>query len=45
MSLETGIPAQSFEEMDVRMFKTYLMAMKDRAKEMNNATGSRGVRR
>jgi hypothetical protein len=45
MSLETGIPAQSFEEMDVRMFKTYLMAMKDRAKEMNNATGSRRVRR
>ena len=37
MSLETGIPAQSFIEMDVRMFKTYLMAMKDRAKEMNDA--------
>jgi hypothetical protein len=45
MSLETGIPAQSFEEMDVRMFKTYLMAMKDRAKEMKNAASSRGARR
>ena len=43
MSLETGIPAQSFIEMDVRMFKTYLMAMKDRAKEIDNA--NRGKRR
>jgi len=39
--LETGIPAQSFIDMDVRMFKTYLMAMKDRAKEMNNANGTK----
>ena len=43
MSLETGIPAQSFIEMDVRMFKTYLMAMKDRSKEIDNA--NRGKRR
>jgi hypothetical protein len=40
MSLETGIPAQSFVDMDVRMFKTYLMAMKDRVKEMKNANGN-----
>jgi len=43
MSLETGIPAQSFVDMDVRMFKTYLMAMKDRAKEMKD--GNAGKRR
>jgi hypothetical protein len=41
MSLETGIPAQSFIDMDWRMFKTYLMAMKDRAKEMDNASGNK----
>jgi hypothetical protein len=41
MSIETGIAAQSFIDMDVRMFKTYLMAMKDRAKEMKNGNGSK----
>jgi hypothetical protein len=42
MSLETGIPAQSFIDMDVRMFKTYLMAMKDKAKEMKDVSGAKG---
>jgi hypothetical protein len=41
MSLETGIPAQSFIDMDVRMFKTYLMAMKDRSKEINNGNNAK----
>jgi len=27
--------------MDVRMFKTYLMAMKDRAKEMKDGSANR----
>ena len=40
MSIETGIAAQSFIDMDARMFKTYLMAMKDRAKEMKDGNNA-----
>jgi hypothetical protein len=44
MSIETQIPVQSFIDMDERLFKTYLMAMRDRAKELKE-NGKQGNRR
>jgi hypothetical protein len=36
LAVETGIPPREFLEMDNRMFRSILMVLRDRAKEIEN---------
>jgi hypothetical protein len=42
LSLETGIAPQHLIELDPAMFKAMMDGLKDRAKEMNNASKRKG---
>ena len=38
LSLETGLSPQTLLDLDARMFRALIQAMKDRAKEQENAS-------
>ena len=45
MSLETGLSPQTLLDLDTRMFRALIQAMKDRAKEQIDASKNRTARR